>query len=186
VGTLRIMAAIRTSSQSNITFCQAISKDETSFSIWAGYGCVYVVAGLGLAIMLYTYIRIYKVGTKIITRSGAMYNNDITATRAKYRATVTTLWILGTFIVLWFPTLIFNVILYVHADSASLVLNVVYDIMTCLPILNSVCDPIIYAIRLRAIRTILTSRCCGVRQTHSSIETTIVRQTHNSTETTIL
>ena len=157
VGTLRMTAALTTSLQTDVTFCEAMIRDDTSLSMWASYSFVYIVAGLGVIVMLFTYIHIYKVGAKL-TRRTSMYGPDVTDTRAKYRTTMTTLWITGTFVILWFPTLVFNVTLYLDQDASDEVIFI-YDIMACLPLLNSVCDPVIYAIRLRKIREKLTSKC---------------------------
>ena len=64
---------------------------------------------------------------------------------------MTTFIILGTFILLWLPnfckilTVVFNTELQAYHLK-------MFDIFICLILLNSVCDPIIYAIRIRHVR----------------------------------
>ncbi|XP_061166925.1 melanocortin receptor 4-like [Saccostrea echinata] len=92
------------------------------------------------------------------------YHNSLTVTMSKNRmhnrkALVTTLIIIGTFAACWLPGMIFqlSMIIQIHIDDAKIreyivmfvqANNYLYILLLC----NSLCDPIIYAIRLPEVQ----------------------------------
>ena len=83
------------------------------------------------------------------------------------RAVVTTLLILGTFLVCWAPTVVYEVVMVVRQTSDHRIdwtlLQNVHKYMFLLLLLNCVADPLIYSLRLpemrRAYRRLLRQRC---------------------------
>ena len=77
------------------------------------------------------------------------------------RAVLTTLLILGTFMLCWLPTCIFNIVLIIltkgggdpnTVEAMIPVLRMVDHYLYDLMLLNTLCDPIIYVVRIREVR----------------------------------
>ena len=121
----------------------------------------FAIAFVCTCVMLILYLSIYcaardKVRNVAVTEKdgsiGFKHNKN-------KRALVTTFLILGTFILCWLPMCCFQVILlllvkfrseYVVEMTDKLIL--VDNSLVCVVLLNTVCDPIIYAIRIREVR----------------------------------
>jgi hypothetical protein len=105
----------------------------------------------------FIYMRIYcKIKGKHPTN--IVHNKSI----ANKKALVTTMLILGTFVVCWLPICIFSIVIiictsdvrflqfiYNHFETLMIVDKSLYTLM----LLNTLCDPVIYAIRISEIRT---------------------------------
>lgn len=134
----------------NLNFCELIwlSDYQEEFIM---FGIVIVC----MLSMLYMYLHIY---CEIKGKTKRDTVNDIKAHRNN-RALVTTLFILGTFAVCWLPICIFNVALIIITRCS---MDVVHDITPLLTkidrylydlmLLNTLCDPIIYTIRMDEVR----------------------------------
>ncbi len=153
---------------------------------------VFAVAILGLFFMLFVYIKIYcKVK---YTREGNISSEQSHVRHeAKWNrgALVTTLLILGTFVLCWLPNCLYQVSLIVltQTDQSFLQANLgvllevdryLYDLL----LVNSICDPIIYTARMREVqlgyRRLYRRLCCPHRQPgddmlYGTAETTLRR-----------
>lgn len=122
---------------------------------------VFTIAFGALGLMAFVYVRIYL---KVRQRHRMPLFKDTTeAIRASHqRALITTLLILGTFIITWLPLCLFEVVLiiYVSIDPGYLRAHtellqrltyaneVLYDLL----LMNTIADPLIYAIRVPEVR----------------------------------
>lgn len=116
---------------------------------------VFATAFISLIAIMYIYLRIYcKIRNSkfrdTYMQKDSLHNN---------KAMVTTLLIIGTFILCWLPTCVFQIalIIQIHVDEAA-VKQVVTSLFRAskylyvLVLLNSICDPIIYAVRLKFVK----------------------------------
>ena len=146
----------------SVNYCEAIyiTRYQEEY-------CLFATAVITLSSMTYIYIRIY---TKIRSHSKPGFSlNSSQSNNSKRmmaqmvlknkRALITTLFILGTFILCWMPNCLFEVTLiaYIKLHPSSLeemryLLVKVNRHLYNLLIVNSILDPIIYAIRIREIR----------------------------------
>ena len=164
IGTIQILHGVNTSINNDISFCTAILKDELNISLLVSYSIIYFAAILAIIVMIYAYVRIHIFFSKVQETSD---DNEIR--RAKKRATVTTLWIIGTFALLWIPRIIADmVVISDMPDFKSYGHDfwMAYEYMVLLPLINSLCDPVIYSVRLTKIRDAL--HCGGRRNTEDT------------------
>ena len=115
---------------------------------------VFAIAILCLFVMSYIYVRIYIEVHRIQSRpdGGREMQRNI-------KAVITTLFILGTFVLCWLPNCLFEIamIIQVVVDRSKLIklfeayvraTKYLYDLL----LLNCILDPIIYATRMRDVR----------------------------------
>ena len=128
---------------------------------------VFVLALLCLVIMLFIYIRIYVEVRKHSSRQSMHTSQDFIKNK---KAIVTTLLILGTFILCWLPLCIFTIVLVilVSVNPAAIMHNthVLYKVdlyLFNLMLLNAIADPIIYAARVKEVQFGYRRLCCRRR-----------------------
>ena len=105
-----------------------------------------------LIVMVCVYVSIYRTaknsGKQVAVRTTGGRISFINQKNLK--ALVTTSMILGTFILSWVPVGCLNLMMQFRVIRDHDVW--LSDIFTCLFLLNTVCDPIIYAVRIRRVR----------------------------------
>ena len=112
--------------------------------------CLWAPITTAIVIMIYVYIRVLIE----IRKSAASMRNMIGHSQScdhkmNHRALITTLLILGTFIFGWVPYGICALPIRITDVRVSLVKN---HLLLILPVVNTVCDPLIYSIRLTKVR----------------------------------
>ena len=132
---------------------------------------IFSTALLCAIIMTISYVRIVNV---ISRRHQGIDMHQESAVRNR-KAVITTLLILGTFVICWLPMCLFQMILIIQVkiDPAPLqkwlhILSKADMFLYDLLMLNATCDPIIYAVRMREIRLgyrRLFHQRCGKRNT---------------------
>ncbi|CAD5117466.1 unnamed protein product [Dimorphilus gyrociliatus] len=122
---------------------------------------VFTIAFGALGLMAFVYVRIYL---KVRQRHRMpLFQDTGEAIRASHqRALITTLLILGTFIITWLPLCLFEVVLiiYVSIDPdylpthPELLQRLTYanELLYDLLLMNTIADPLIYAIRTPEVR----------------------------------
>ena len=155
IGMIQILHGVNTSINSDISFCMAMLRDELNISLLVSYSIIYFASILAIIVMIYAYVRIH-----IFFGKAQETSDDNELRRAKKRATVTTLWIIGTFAFLWIPRIIADMVLMSGMPDYDT------DYIVLLPLINSLCDPVIYSVRLTKIRDAL--RCGGRRNTEDT------------------
>ena len=170
IGTIQILHGVNTSLNSNdVSFCTAILMDELNISLLVSYGIIYFAAILAIIVMIFAYVRIHIFFGRAQETSDGIYFSDNELRRAKKRTTVTTLWIIGTFALLWIPRIIADMVVISDMpdyESYGESFWLAYEYIVLLPLMNSLCDPVIYSVRLTKIRHAL--RCCGRRNTEDT------------------
>ena len=140
--TMWLIAALTGFSDSFIPF-QAYEARYTTFLM--GIICIIVMASL--------YISVYRIaknyGRKVAVSK--MYGRTSFINHKNLKALVTTAMILGTFILFWLPIGCINFIMVLDYTLYDRIYHL-YDIFMCIFLLNTICDPIIYAIQIRVIR----------------------------------
>ena len=116
---------------------------------------VFAIALLCAIIMIISYFKIVNV---ISRRHHGMEMHQDSAVRNK-KAVITTLLILGTFVVCWLPMCLFQMVLIIQVKIDPTPIEKWWHILSKadmylydLLMLNAICDPIIYAVRMREIR----------------------------------
>ena len=148
----------------HFNFCERIwlspyNEEYTTFAI----------ALVCLVIMSYIYTRIYW----RVKKRQRRIPGEQQEMRRNQRALVTTLLILGTFAMCWLPTCLFEISLAIQvsidqdAVSGTLLsvlqqaVGYLYDLL----LLNAICDPIIYTLRMREVqhgyRRLCRRLCCA-------------------------
>ena len=164
ISTMRMFSALKaTLTNDHVKFCNALIHDELTISHLADSCVLYSAVILAILIVIFAYVCIYIFLNKVQVISNDT-NPDIR--HMKKRAMMTTLWIIGTFVLLWIPQTVVDIfIIIVTASGPSYVFSnrfwEFYQYFMVLPLINSLCDPVIYAIRLPKIREAL--RCCRTR-----------------------
>lgn len=148
-------------------YCEFIwlSKYQEEYTVFA-------IAFFALMSMMYMYVRIYI----RVWRHQRARTSSQQATQRSKKTLITTLLILGTFIICWLPICAFNISLIVlgqvNSDFVEEKINVLVTTehyLINLLLLNGVCDPIIYAVRIREVQVgyrILFGRCCSFLLRH--------------------
>lgn len=123
----------------------------------------FIIAGICCCVMVTMYVRIYWAirrkhgnGAGFETRDGRIRDKSEHNTRAL----LTTLLILGSFALCWLPMCFFQIIMLIimHARPELLsrraisTLTTVDQYLYAMFLINTLCDPIIYAIRIRDVR----------------------------------
>ena len=128
---------------------------------------VFSIALICVFIMVFIYMRIYlRINRQHMTRLNHLQEDKTrrsprgltTLTRNK-KALVTTLMILGSFMLCWLPLCLFQIILVIQVSVDRSVVEPViaalvdadqylYDLL----LLNAICDPIVYAIRMPEVQ----------------------------------
>ena len=125
---------------------------------------VFSIALVCFFIMVFIYIRIYiKINRTHLTRLSRLQEDNrrhqVLDFNRNRKALVTTLMILGSFVVCWLPLCLFQValIIQVSIDSSvvepllAVLMNAdqyLYDLL----LLNAICDPLVYAIRMPEVQ----------------------------------
>ncbi len=131
---------------------------------------VFAIAALCFVTMIVSYIRILS---KIRKRHQDLQQLRHETIHRNKKAVITTLLILGTFVLSWLPTCLFQVILiisvYVNREMvetwAPVLAKADYYLFDLL-LINAICDPLIYATRMPEIRNGYKRIClrCRTRQ----------------------
>ncbi|XP_062592409.1 adenosine receptor A3-like [Saccostrea cucullata] len=147
----------------NLNFCEI-----TNFSVFHAEYFVIFTAAVCFVAMLFIYTRIFCIVRRVSTKGTALHKDALHNTKALKTSAL----IIGTFVVCWLPNLVFQVSLLIqlHAlDSSNRVYETLFRVnryLYILVVVNSVCDPIIYAARLRIVQKgyfRLLSRFCGYK-----------------------
>ena len=144
-----------------LNFCEV-----TNFSDFHSEYLVVFTAGVCSVAMLFIYIRIFCVVRRVSTECTTLHKDGLHNTKALRTSAL----IVGTFVVCWFPNLVFQVSVLIQLNALNS-RNVIYETLFrantylyILVVVNSVCDPIIYAARLRIVQKgyfRLLYRFCG-------------------------
>ena len=128
----------------------------------------FAIAGICLIAMPFIYLRIFvevrNKSSQAIMRKGSNTNK---------KAVITTFLILASFIVCWLPLCLFNIIMIIVSHSAissgtldALIphLSTIDEYLYDLILLNTLCDPLIYGIRVKEVRRgyRLLFKCCTI------------------------
>ena len=110
---------------------------------------------LELFVLIYLYLRIFLEIKKLLARGQAMQQDDLHSNKA----IITTLLIIGTFMICWVPNSLYQITMYVLVHTHLETVKRAYDTLVLIQTIfwiatlsNSLCDPIIYAFRLREIQ----------------------------------
>lgn len=138
--------------------------EMTFMTPYQGEYTVFAIAFICLFIMLFIYIRIYvQINQQHTARQFRLQEDKrrhhVLEFKRNKKALMTTLMILGSFVLCWLPLCLFQIILLVQVsiDASALrgneasLLNVdkfLYDLL----LLNAIFDPIVYAIRMPEVR----------------------------------
>lgn len=150
----------KTQKDSFVNFCE--------YTLYTEYQAEYIViimALICLVSILVIYIRIYREVKQINAKCATLLKDGLHNKKA-FR---TTLLIIGTFVVCWLPSMTFQIamIIQVHVNTESVrklftTLIRANKYLYALLLVNSLCDPIIYAVRLKEVQHgyfRLLSRC---------------------------
>ncbi|XP_061180373.1 adenosine receptor A2b-like [Saccostrea echinata] len=144
-----------------LNFCEI-----TNYSDFHSEYFVIFTAAICSVAMLFIYTRIFCVVRRVSTESTTLHKDGLHNTKALRTSAL----IIGTFVVCWLPNLVFqvSVVIQLHAlDSRNKVYETLFRAnryLYILVVVNSVCDPIIYAARLKIVQKgyfKLLSRFCG-------------------------
>lgn len=149
-GLLDVIVGAFWDDKSNDDFCSMVYSDE--------FDAQYIIFGLillELLVLICIYLRIFLEVKKLLARGQSLHQDDL----HNKKAIVTTLLIIGTFMICLAPNSLFQITIYVliHTDRESLMNSVhtillIHTILWILMLSNSLCDPIIYALRLREVQ----------------------------------
>ncbi|KAL8576326.1 hypothetical protein ACOMHN_006249 [Nucella lapillus] len=164
----------------HLNYCEYVQ-----YSDYQGEYLVFAIAITSFFVITYTYARIY-VEVRRTYGSGLINRLDYARNR---KALLTTLLIIGTFMFCWLPTCLFQIALLIQVQVDKVTVHRLYATflranryLNALLPLNSFCDPIIYAFRLRDVQLgyrRLSQRClCPARHKclHSP-RSSVLRQT---------
>ena len=124
---------------------------------------VFIIVAILLMIMSFIYIRvciqIYSMRRMLRGRQSGRSSRSGPAFRRNKKGLITTLCIVGTFMVCWLPFCLFVSVtiikMVVYPKSSEAYFGVSFNVnkyLYALLILNSICDPAIYALRMREVR----------------------------------
>ena len=173
---------------SRLFYCEAV------YVSWYGEEfTVFIIATVCLVLMLALYIRIYLHIRRHHAPGECAHDvmqrlND----RRSRRALVTTLLILGSFVVCWLPTCVFQVTLITLVQlqptnispALQYVLKNVDNLLYNLLLVNSICDVIIYTLRCKEVRLGYRRLCCCICERFSPRRNVMPRQTSAMTSAT--
>ena len=149
-GLLDVIAGLFTDGDEEIDFCLKIYIDKFESQI-----VLLSLILLELFVLIYLYLRIFLEIKQLLARGQAMHQDNLHSTKA----IVTTLLIIGTFMICWVPNSIYQITMFVwfHTDPEGLMVDLntyvlIHTVLWILMLSNSLCDPIIYALRLRDVQ----------------------------------
>ena len=148
-----------------VAFCITYAKIRKSLPlIQYIYICMIAV---GTILMMYVYIRVFHEARKCLQYTPQLRESRAKHIKQDWYAAITSLLILGTFLLCYLPYTFSQTLKHIPALKHHLHhLHAVHPYMASLRVLNSVCDPVIYALRLSKVREGLRSvrRCVCSRQ----------------------
>ncbi|KAL8567870.1 hypothetical protein ACOMHN_058992 [Nucella lapillus] len=158
--------------------------EYVQISDYQGEYLVFAVAFLSLFVITYAYGRIYLEVRRTYSNGS---NNRMEYARNR-KALLTTLLIIGTFVFCWLPTCLYQIamLIQLRVDAEKVqrmfaTFLLVNRYLNALLLLNSLCDPIIYAFRLRDVQLgyrKLFQKCFSRRHRRlSSFRSSMMRQT---------
>ena len=132
---------------------------------WSGYQdvaagkqflfCITVLVIIASVLMLFVYCRIINVIRTL--QDTAPENNHARRVAGHRKATMTTIWIVATFLLAWLPYIIVSLSQYHFKVQITRTVSRAIELV---PYVNAICDPMIYAIRLKKVRAGLRAACC--------------------------
>lgn len=150
----------KTAEDSYMNFCE--------YTLYTEYQAEYIVIIMALICLIsisVIYIRIYREVKRINAKCATLLKDGL----HNKKALRTTLLIISTFVVCWLPSMTFQIamIIQVHVNTDSVkdlfeTLIRANKYLYALLIVNSLCDPVIYAVRLKEVQHgyfRLLSRC---------------------------
>ena len=150
-------------SSSRLFYCEAVYV-----SLYSEEFTVFLVAAVCFVMMICLYVRIY-LHIRRHSAPGECTHDVIQRLneRRSRRALVTTLLILGSFVVCWLPTCAFQVTMLLLVAGGlrltphlRLVLLSADKLLYNLLLLNSICDVVIYTLRCKEVRLGYRRLCC--------------------------
>ena len=153
--------------EKNYTYCEVVY-----LSPYQEEYITFATAIFGFFFMLFCYVRIY---IRVRQRQREILKSENVHYTLKYnrRGLITTLLIVGTFIVCWLPMCLFQIALVIQVkidrDSVIGLMTVFLKVdryLYDLHLLNAICDPVIYAVRMAEVQLgykRLVWRLCHVR-----------------------
>ncbi|XP_060086201.1 melanocortin receptor 5-like [Ylistrum balloti] len=143
-----------------VNYCEVIMYND-----FHGEYLVMLVTFICFVCISFMYLRIYCEVRKINNRLTYLQKDNF----HNKKSLITTLLIIGTFIICWLPTCIFKIAMIIQIRVNREIVQKLFvtflranKYLYALLLLNSVCDPIIYAVRLRDVQMgyyRLLSRC---------------------------
>jgi hypothetical protein len=142
----------------NLNYCEYVymTKYQEEYPLFA-------IAIICMIVMIYIYIKIYITVRK-------HQQSEFRQLKKNKKAIITTLLLLGSFIVCWLPTCITEITLvimvrtnYKYVQSMASTFTIFNDHLVNLLLLNAVCDPLIYSIRLTQVwrgYKMMFCKCC--------------------------
>lgn len=131
-------------------FCETVYRDGFDAQIF-----IFGLVLLELLVLIYLYLQIFLEVKKLLVRGQAMHQDDM----HNKKAIVTTLLIIGTFMICLAPNSVFQITIQIllRTDRQSVmdsipIILLIHQILWILMLANSLCDPIIYALRLRDVQ----------------------------------
>ena len=134
----------------NVDFCSKVYRDD--------FQAMLIIFGLvlvELVILGYIYLCIFCEVRQLLKRGATLHQDDM----HNKKAIITTLLIIGTFMVCLVPNSLFQLIVYIliHTDRAALMSSLhtilfIHNALWVLMLSNSICDPVIYALRLADVQ----------------------------------
>ena len=138
------------SDKSDEEFCSKVYRDDFQAML-----IIFGLVLLELLVLGYIYLRIFCEVQRLLKR-GATLHQDYMHNK---KAIITTLLIIGTFMVCLVPNSLFQLIVYIliHTDREALMNSLhailfIHNALWVLMLSNSICDPIIYALRLQDVQ----------------------------------
>ncbi|XP_050388721.1 adenosine receptor A3 [Patella vulgata] len=133
-----------------INYCEFVQKND-----FHGEYLVFFIAFVCFFVITYTYLRIYM-EVRRVYRQGTRDDLDYARNR---KALLTSLLIIGTFVLCWLPTCVFQVALVIQVRVNSTIVRQMYATLlkanrylNLLLLVNALCDPIVYAVRLKNVQ----------------------------------
>ena len=142
-------------------FCSKVYRDDFQAML-----IIFGLVLLELLVLGYIYLCIFCEVRQLLKRGATLHQDDM----HNKKAIITTLLIIGTFMVCLVPNSLFQLITYVliHTDREALIRSLhtilfIHNALWVLMLSNSICDPIIYALRLQDVQRgykIMVAKLC--------------------------
>ncbi|XP_069111313.1 melanocortin receptor 5-like [Argopecten irradians] len=172
-----------------LNYCEVIMYND-----FHGEYLIMITTFICLVSIVFIYLRIYCEVKAINNRLTQLQKDSFHNKKSQ----ITTLLIIGTFIVCWLPTCIFQIVMVIQIQvNRQMVKNLFVTLLRAnkylyaLLLLNCVCDPIIYAVRLREVQMgyyRLLSRCfkCYATKIQKDWEDNYLDRRNTKTKSSIL